>query len=118
MASACSSKVSAATEEAPAGIPGSRVDHLAYLVVGKVVGNPSSPFSPVAGLAQQEVLQGLIQGDKSVLRSQPGNLAEFLKGEVMAEDRPCCQQVTCRGRQSGQALLDHLTHVPGKHAVR
>jgi len=105
-------------EDAPAGIPSRCVDHLADLVVGKVVGNPSSTFSPMAGLTQQEALQALIQGGESLLRCKLGDLAEFLKGEVMAKDRPCCQEVACRGRKSGQATLDHLAHIRGKHAVR
>ena len=105
-------------EDSPAGIPSRCVDHLADLVVGKVVGNPSSTFSPVAGLTQQEALQSFIQGVESVLRSQPGDLAELLKREVVAEDSPCCQQTAGRGRKSGQATLDHLAHVRGKYAVR
>jgi len=117
-ASACSSTVSAAMKDAPASIPGRRVDHLADLVVTKVVRNLFPPFPPVAGLTQQETLQSFIQGDESVLWCKLGDLAEFLKGEVMAEDRPCCQEVTCRGRKSGGAALDHLAHIRGKHAVR
>ena len=74
-------------EDAPAGIPSRRVDHLADLVVGKVVGNPSSTFAPLAGLTQQEALQALIQGGESLLWCKPGDQAELLKGEVMAEDR-------------------------------
>ncbi len=105
-------------KDAPAGIPGRRVDHLADLVGGKVVGNLFPPLSPVAGLTQQETLQRFIQGDESILRCKLGDLAEFLKGEVMAEDRPCYQEVTCRGRKSGEAALDHLAHIRGKHAVR
>jgi len=105
-------------KDAPASIPGRRVDHLADLVVTKVVRNLFPPFPPVAGLTQQETLQSFIQGDESVLWCKLGDLAEFLKGEVMAEDRPCCQEVTCRGRKSGQAALDHLAHIRGKHGVR
>jgi hypothetical protein len=97
-------------ENPPAGIASHCVDHLADLVVGKVVGNFSSTFSPMARLTQQETLQGLIQGDESILGSQPGDLAELLKGEVMAEDRPCCQEVTGRGRKSGQSTLDQLAY--------
>ncbi len=84
----------------------------------KVVGNLFPPFPPMAGLMQQEALQSLIQGDESVLWCKLGDLAELLKGEVMAEDRPCCQEVACRGRKSGQATLDHLAHTRGKHAIR
>jgi hypothetical protein len=84
-------------KDAPTGIPGRHVDHLTDLVVGKVVGNLFPPLPPVAGLAQQETLQSFIQSDESVLRCKLGDLAEFLKGVVMAEDRPCCQEVTCRG---------------------
>jgi hypothetical protein len=79
-------------EDAPAGIPSRCVDHLADLVVGKVVGNPSSTFSPMARLTQQEALQGFIQGVESVLRCKLGDLAELLKREVVAEDCPCYQE--------------------------
>jgi hypothetical protein len=105
-------------EDAPAGIPSRFVDHLADLVVGKVVGNPASFCLLMAGLTQQEALQGFIQGGEPFLRCKLGDLAEFLKGEVMAEDRPCYQEVAGRGRQSGQATLDQLAHIRGKYAVR
>src|SRR5258708_40139777 len=105
-------------EDAPAGIPGRRVDHLADLVVGKVVGNPSSTFAPLAGLTQQEAFQGFIQCGESLLRGKLGDLAELLKGEIMADDRPRCQGVACSGRKSGQATLDHLALILRKHAVQ
>ncbi len=105
-------------ENPPAGIPSPCVDHLADFVVGKVVGNPTSSISPLAGLVQKETLQGFIHGGQSLLRSQPGDLAELLKGEVIAEDRPCCQEVAGRGRKSTQATQDHLAHIRGKHAIR
>src|SRR5258708_696991 len=108
----------ATMHDAPAGIPSRCVNHLAYLVVGKVVANPAASFSPMAGLTQQETLQGFIQGGQSLLRYQLGDLAEFLKGEVLAEDRSCCQQGTGRGRQSGQATLDQLAHLGGEQVVR
>src|SRR6266699_5556328 len=88
------------------------------LFVAKVIGNPSSSFSPKSRLMQQETLQGFIQGSKSLLRCKLGNLAELLKGEVLLQDRPCCQQGAGRGRKSGQATLDHLAHLRGKHVVR
>src|SRR2546425_7696040 len=105
-------------QDPPAGIPSRCIDHLADLVVTKDVKNPSSSFLPMAGLMQQETLQGFIEGGESVLRCQLGDLAELLKGEVMAEHRPCCQQSAGRGRQSGQATLDQLAHVRGKYVVR
>src|SRR5260221_12621919 len=105
-------------EDAPAGIPSRRVAPLTDLVVGKGAGTPPATFAPLAGLTQQEALQGFIQGGESLLRGKLGDLAELLKGEIMAEDRPCCQEVACRGRKSGQATLDHLAHIRGKHAVR
>src|SRR5712692_2652220 len=105
-------------EDPPAGIPSRCIDHLADLVVSKVIGNSSSSFSAMAGLMQQEALQGFIQGGESVLRCKLGDLAELLKGEVMAEHRPCCQQGAGRGRQSGRATLDQLAHVRGKDVVR
>src|SRR2546421_4113728 len=108
----------ATMQDAPAGISSRCVDHLAYLIVGKVVANPAASFSPMAGLTQQETLQGFIQGGQSLLRGKLGDLAELLKGEIMAEDRPCCQEVACRGRKLGQATQDHLAHIRGKHAVR
>jgi hypothetical protein len=55
---------------------------------------------------------------ESLLQCKLGDLAELLKGEVMAKDCPCCQEVAGRRRKSGQATLDHLTHIRGKHAVR
>src|ERR1700740_93192 len=98
-------------EDAPASIPSLCVDHLADLVVSKAIGNSSSSFSVMAGLMQQETLQGFIQGGESVLRCKLGDLAELLKGEVLAQDCSCCQQVASRGRQSGQATLDQLAYV-------
>src|SRR5260370_28511694 len=118
LASACSRSISATMEDAPAGIPSRCVDHLADLVVGKVVGNLASFCLLMAGLTQQEALQGFIQGGEPFLRCKLGDLAEFLKGEVMAEDRPCCQEVAGRGRQSGQATLDQLAHIRGQRARR
>jgi len=88
-------------KDAPAGIPSRCIDHLTDLVVGKVVGNLFLPFPPMAGLTQQEALQSLIQGGESVLRCKLGNLAERLKGDVVAEGRPSRQEVACRGRKSG-----------------
>ena len=108
----------ATIEDPPAGIPGLCVDHLADLVMAKVVGNPTSSIAPMAGLMQQETLQGFIQGSQSLLRPKLGHLAEFLKGEVMAEDRPCCQQGAGRGRKSGQATVDQLAYVRSEHFVR
>src|SRR5260370_441146 len=105
-------------QDAPAGIPSRCVDHLEYLVVGKVVGTPSAPSSPMAGLTQQETLQGFIQGGKSLLRCKLGDPAELLKGEVLAEDRPCCQQGAGRRRQPGQTTLDQLAHLGGEQVVR
>src|SRR5712692_9852570 len=105
-------------EDPPAGIPSLCVDHLAGLVVTKDVKNPSATFSPMAGLMQQETLQGFIQGGQSLLRCKLGDLAELLKGEVMAEDCSCCKQVARRRRKSGQATLDQLAHVHGKEVVR
>ncbi len=78
-------------EDPPAGISSRFVDYLADLVVSKVVENSSSTFSLVAGLIQQETLESFIQGSESVLRCKLGDLAEFLKGEVMTEDRSRCQ---------------------------
>ncbi len=101
-------------ENPPASIASRCVDHLADLVVGKVVENPSSTFSTIARLMQQETLQGFIQSSKSLLRSKLGNLAELLKGEVMLQDRPGCQQGAGRGRKSRQATLDQLAYIPGK----
>ena len=72
----------------------------------------------MAGLTQQETLQGFIQGGQSLLRGKLGDPAELLKGEVLAENCPCCQQVAGRGRQSGQATLDQLAHVRGEEVVR
>ena len=59
-------------EDPPAGIPSRCVDHLADLVVTKVVGNPSATFLPMAGLMQQETLQGFIQGSESRPAVQAG----------------------------------------------
>ena len=100
-------------ENPPAGIASLCVDHLPDFVVGKVVGNPSSTFSMVVRLTQQETLQGFIQSGKRLLRRKLGNLAELLKGEVMRKHRPCCKQRAGRGRESGQATLDQLANVPG-----
>src|SRR5215469_709924 len=105
-------------ENPPAGIPSPCVDHLADLVVAKTVGNTSSTFSPVARLTQQETLQGFVQGVESILRSQPGDLAELLKGEVVAEDRPGRQEIAGGGRKPGKATLDHLAYIRGKWAAR
>ncbi len=110
--------ISTTMEDPPAGVPSRCIDHLADLVVSKVIGNSSSSFSAMAGLMEQETLQGFIQGGESVLRCQLGDLAELLKGEVMAEDCSCCQQGAGRRRQSGQATLDQLAHVRGKDVVR
>ena len=100
-------------EDLPAGIPSRCIDHLADLVVTKDVGNPASTFLLMVGLMQQEILQGFVQGGESVLRGKLGDLADFLKGEVMADDCSCCQEVAGRGRKPGQATLDHLTHIGG-----
>jgi hypothetical protein len=97
-------------EDAPAGIPGLCVDDLADLIVSKLVGNSSSLFPPMAGRKEQETLQGFIQGVESVLRCKPGDLAELLEREALAEYCPGCQEVTGRGRKSGQAAQDHLAH--------
>src|SRR2546425_3140554 len=101
----------------PAGIPSRCIDHLADLVVTKDVKNPSATFLPMAGLMQQETLQGFIQGGESVLRCKLGDLAELLKGEVMAEDCSRYQQGAGMGRQSGQATLDQLAHVRREQVV-
>src|SRR6266849_9468341 len=105
-------------EDAPAGIPSRCVDHLTDHVVTKEIGYPASSFSLMAGLTQQETLQGFIQGGKSLLRGKLGDPAELLKGEVLAENCPCCQQVAGRGRQPGQATLDQLAHLEGEEVVR
>jgi hypothetical protein len=85
-------------EDPPAGIPSRCVDHLADLFMSKVVGNSAASFPPTAGLKQQETLQDFIQGCKSVLRCELGDLAELLKGEVLAQDCSCCQEVAGRRR--------------------
>ena len=103
-------------KDAPAGIPGRRVDHLADLVVTKVVRNLFPPFPPVAGLTQQETLQSFIQGGESVLWCKLGDLAELFKREVVAEGRPSCQEVAGRGRESGQVKL-HVSHSLSKLGV-
>src|SRR5438445_13641715 len=105
-------------EDPPAGIPSLCIDHLADLVVSKVIGNSSSSFSAMAGLLEQETLQGFIQGGQSLLWCQLGHLAELLKGEVLLEHRPCCQQGAGWGRQAGQATLEQLAQVRGSDAVR
>src|SRR5439155_6844987 len=43
-------------EDTPAGVSRGSVDHLPGLIASKVVGNPSSPFPPLARLMQQETL--------------------------------------------------------------
>src|SRR5260370_34812456 len=103
LASACSRSISATMEDAPAGIPSRCVDHLADLVVGKVVGNLASFCLLMAGLTQQEALQGFIQGGEPFLRSKLADLAGSPKGEAMAEDRPSCQEAAARGRTSANA---------------
>src|SRR3989442_13873676 len=102
----------------PAGIPSRCIDHLADLVVTKDVKNPSATFLPMAGLMQQETLQGFIQGGESFLRCKLDDLAELLKGEVLLQDCSCCQQGASRRRQSGQATLDQLAHVRREQVVR
>src|SRR6266487_566259 len=109
--------VSAIMEDPPAGIPGCCVDHLADLVVAKAVGNPSSSFSLITGLMQQEALQGFIQGGEPVLRCKLGDLTELLKGEVLTEDRSCNQEVASGGRKLGQATLNHLAHLRGENVA-
>src|SRR5258708_7866588 len=108
----------ATMHDAPAGIPSRCVNHLAYLVVGKVVANPAASFSPMSGFTQQETLQGFIQGGQSLLRGKLGDPAAVRKGEVLAENCPCCQQVAGRGRQPGQATLDQFAHLGGEEVVR
>ena len=94
MASSCCKTVSARPWKTRLrASPARYIDYLANLVVSKVIGNSSSSFPPMAELLQQEILQGFIQGGESVLRCELGDLAELLKGEVMAEDRPCCQEL-------------------------
>jgi hypothetical protein len=58
-------------QDPPAGIPSRCIDHLADLVVSKVVANPAASFSARAGLTQQETLQGFLQGGESFLTSAP-----------------------------------------------
>jgi hypothetical protein len=105
-------------EDAPAGITSLCVDHLADRIVGEVVDNLFSPFPLLAGLTQQEVVQGFVQSDQSVLRCKPGGLTELFKREVAAENRPGCQEVARLGCKWGQAAQDQLAHLRGKQAVR
>src|SRR5207302_6055850 len=105
-------------ENAPAGITSSDIRYFAKLVVDKHI--RSSLHSPILTwrFLQEQALDGFIQGEQPILRGQLSNLAESLEGEVLVQDRACRQEFTTRGRELGQAKLDHLTHVRREHGIR
>ena len=105
-------------EDAPAGISSFGIRYFANLVVGEHVRNGLHLPTLTGRFLQEQVLDGFIQGEEPILRGQMGNLAEGLEGEVMVQDCTCRQEFTSRGREPGQAKLDHLAYVRREHDVR